>query len=106
MNRATMTHPAGGGAVDIAMLERDRARAEAAGDVPYQLRNAAAIFEMIRSGVSGGRLKQDIWLVALSEVSARAVRAMAENAGVALENRHRALRLAAGRMPPTGEDAA
>ena len=105
MNRATMTHPAGGGAVDIAMLERDRARAEAAGDVPCQLRNAA-IFEMIRSGVSGGWLKQDIWLVALSEVSARAFRAMPENAGAALENRHRGLRLAAGRMPPTGEDAA
>lgn len=89
------------------MPERDRARAgAAAGDVPYRLRNAAAIFAMIRSGVSGGWLQPDIWLVALSEVSARAFREMAENAGVALENLHRALRLAEGQMPPTGEDAA
>ena len=107
MTRATLTHPAGGWTVDVAMLERDRVKAEAAaGDVPYQLRNAAAIFDLIQNGISGGWLKQDIWLIALAEVSAKAFREMAEKEGVALEHLHRAFRLAEGQNPPTGKDAA
>ena len=97
----------GSGAVDpMQRMERFGLQSVPFRGYPWQLRNAAAIFEMIRSGVSGGGLTQDIRLVARSEVSARAFREMAENEGVALEHLHRALRLAAGQMPPTAEDAA
>ncbi len=106
MTRATMTHPAGGWTVDVAMLERDRARAEAAaGVVPYALRNASALFDMIHVGKAGGWM-DDTWLIALSEVASHSFRTMAESEGETLSHLHRALRLAEGQKPATGEGAA
>ena len=101
-----VTHPAGGWTVDVAMLERDRMKAEAAaGVVPYALRNASALFDMIHVGKAGGWM-DDTWLIAMSEVAAHSFRTMAENEGETLSHLHRALRLAEGQKPATGEGAA
>ena len=99
-------HPEGGWTVDVAMLERDRARAEAAaGVVPYALRSASALFDMIHVGKAGGWM-DDTWLIAMSEVAAHSFRTMAESEGETLSHLHRALRLAEGQKSPTGEEAA
>lgn len=98
-------HPEGGYVVNVPMLERDRVKGEvAAGEIPYVLRNAVELFELIHVGTAGGWLN-DTWLLAIADTAAHSFRARAENEGVALEFLQRALQDAAGQTPKQ-EDAA
>lgn len=106
MTQVQVKHPEGGHVVTVRMLERDRVKAEAAaGEIPYVLRNAAVIFELIHLGTAGGWL-DETHLVAITDTAAHSFRMRAEKEGEALANLQRQLLYAAGQTPEEQEDAA
>lgn len=63
----------------------------AAGAVPYHLNHAAALFDLIHTGISGGWLDRESQLLPLAEICAVAFRHIAETHGEALARLQRPL---------------